>query len=127
METEDTDQRSTSPHINAMNVSEDSSGGSSAYLVQSQDILHTSSFPEVDNRPVARQKRRRTRYVICLAVNQIRLTQSIHSPEDQAILEAEYEKNSKPDKTARQGIVERVALGEKEVQVRVACSSRSYP
>lgn len=39
------------------------------------------------------------------------------SPEDQAILEAEYRKNPKPDKAARMGIVQRVALGEKEVQV----------
>ena len=40
-----------------------------------------------------------------------------HSPEDQAILEAEYRRNSKPDKKARMEIVSRVALGEKEVQV----------
>ena len=40
-----------------------------------------------------------------------------YSPEDHAILEAEFKKNSKPDKTARLAIVERVALGEKEVQV----------
>ena len=39
------------------------------------------------------------------------------SPEDHAILEAEYKKNPKPDKAARVEIVNRVALGEKEVQV----------
>ena len=39
------------------------------------------------------------------------------SPEDHAILEAEYAKNSKPDKAARMAIVDCVALGEKEVQV----------
>jgi hypothetical protein len=39
------------------------------------------------------------------------------SPEDHAILEAEYSKNPKPDKIARANIVNRVALGEKEVQV----------
>ena len=39
------------------------------------------------------------------------------SPEDQAILEAEYQQNPKPDKAARLTIVEKVALGEKEVQV----------
>ena len=39
------------------------------------------------------------------------------SPEDQAILEAEYERNCKPDKPARMEVVKRVALGEKEVQV----------
>lgn len=42
-----------------------------------------------------------------------------NSPEDQAILEAEYQRNSKPDKAARMSIVNRVALGEKEVQVSV--------
>jgi hypothetical protein len=40
-----------------------------------------------------------------------------HSPEDQAVLEAEYQKNPKPDKVARMEIVKRVALGEREVQV----------
>ena len=44
-------------------------------------------------------------------------TDRLYSPEDHAILEAEYEKNPKPDKTARTEIVNRVALGEKEVQV----------
>lgn len=39
------------------------------------------------------------------------------SPEDHAILEAEYQRNPKPDKTARASIVSRVSLGEKEVQV----------
>jgi len=38
------------------------------------------------------------------------------SPEDQRTLEAEYQKNPKPDKAARMEIVTRVALGEKEVQ-----------
>jgi hypothetical protein len=39
------------------------------------------------------------------------------SPEDQKILELEYQRNPKPDKATRLQIVERVALGEKEVQV----------
>ncbi len=39
------------------------------------------------------------------------------SPEDQAVLEAEHEQNSKPDKATRMEIVKKVALGEKEVQV----------
>lgn len=39
------------------------------------------------------------------------------SPEDHAILEAEYQRNAKPDKAARTDIVNRVSLGEKEVQV----------
>jgi hypothetical protein len=42
----------------------------------------------------------------------------IDSPEDQALLEAEYLRNPKPDKAARMAIVSQVALGEKEVQVR---------
>lgn len=41
------------------------------------------------------------------------------SPEDQSILEAEYARNPKPDKAARILIVNRVALGEKEVQVSI--------
>jgi len=41
----------------------------------------------------------------------------IYSPGDQAVLEAEYEKNSKPDKAARADVVKHTALGEKEVQV----------
>jgi len=45
------------------------------------------------------------------------LTVGLDSPEDHAILEAEYQRNSKPDKTARADIVNRVSLGEKEVQV----------
>ncbi|OAP55417.1 hypothetical protein AYL99_10390 [Fonsecaea erecta] len=39
------------------------------------------------------------------------------SPQDCAILEAAYHKNSKPDKAERALIVSRVALGEKEVQI----------
>lgn len=42
----------------------------------------------------------------------------LHSPEDQATLEAEYKRNSKPDKAARMEILKKVSLGEKEVQVR---------
>lgn len=48
-----------------------------------------------------------------------------YSPEDHAILEAEYQKNPKPDKVARTEIVNRVSLGEKEVQVGDAKTSRS--
>ncbi|KAI9842907.1 MAG: hypothetical protein M1837_006739 [Sclerophora amabilis] len=70
-----------------------------AFLVHSQHTLPLQLPPDVDNKSLARQKRRRT------------------SPEDQAILEAEYQRNSKPDKAARMDIVRRVALGEKEVQI----------
>ncbi|EXJ77157.1 hypothetical protein A1O3_10315 [Capronia epimyces CBS 606.96] len=39
------------------------------------------------------------------------------SPQDHAILEAAYQKNSKPDKAERAQIVSQVELGEKEVQI----------
>lgn len=39
------------------------------------------------------------------------------SPEDHAVLEAAYQRNSKPDKAERTAIVNSVSLGEKEVQV----------
>ncbi|EXJ54617.1 hypothetical protein A1O7_09958 [Cladophialophora yegresii CBS 114405] len=39
------------------------------------------------------------------------------SPQDHAILEAAYQKNSKPDKVQRAQIVSQVSLGEKEVQI----------
>ncbi|KAF7178263.1 hypothetical protein CNMCM7691_006938 [Aspergillus felis] len=70
-----------------------------AFLVHSQKTLTQNLPPRVDNKLLARQKRRRT------------------SPEDHAILEAEYQRNPKPDKTARTSIVSRVSLGEKEVQI----------
>ncbi|THY36614.1 hypothetical protein D6D01_00286, partial [Aureobasidium pullulans] len=74
------------------------------FLVHSTDTLANNRPPNVDNKPLARQKRRRT------------------SPDDQKILEEAYAKNSKPDKATRMDIVSRVALGEKEVQV-----SQSHP
>ncbi|KAI9873544.1 MAG: hypothetical protein M1830_000295 [Pleopsidium flavum] len=79
----------------------ETSTGSFAFFIHSQDSLNQTLPPDVDNKSLARQKRRRT------------------SPEDHAILEAEYQRNSKPDKAARMDIVNRVALGEKEVQVSV--------
>jgi len=42
----------------------------------------------------------------------------VYSPDDQAVLEAAYKLDAKPDKAARLQLVEQVALGEKEVQVR---------
>ncbi|EAA61126.1 hypothetical protein AN5048.2 [Aspergillus nidulans FGSC A4] len=79
----------------------DSSTASSSYafLVHSQKTLTQNLPPRVDNKLLARQKRRRT------------------SPEDYAILEAEYQRNPKPDKISRASIVSRVSLGEKEVQI----------
>lgn len=46
-----------------------------------------------------------------------------NSPEDQAILEASFLHNPKPDKAARMALVDKVALGEKEVQVLESESS----
>lgn len=102
------------------------------FLVHSQESVTNGGPPEVDNGRLARQKRRRTRYVynldprlqhagemcfvgrICIGIPTNVLS---YSPEDQATLEAEYKRNPKPDKTARLEIVKSVALGEKEVQV----------
>ncbi|KAL2808415.1 hypothetical protein BJX63DRAFT_37128 [Aspergillus granulosus] len=70
-----------------------------AFLVHSQKTLTQNLPPRVDNKLLARQKRRRT------------------SPEDHAILESEYQRNPKPDKASRASIVSRVSLGEKEVQI----------
>ncbi|KAJ5668759.1 Homeodomain [Penicillium macrosclerotiorum] len=77
----------------------DSNALTYAFLVHSQKTLTQNLPPRVDNKLLARQKRRRT------------------SPEDHAILEAEYQVNTKPDKLARANIVNRVSLGEKEVQI----------
>ncbi|KAF2628445.1 hypothetical protein BU25DRAFT_410004 [Macroventuria anomochaeta] len=70
-----------------------------AFLVHSPETVANKMPPDVDNKPLARQKRRRT------------------SKEDEDILKAEYLINSKPDKAARLEIVSKVALGEKEVQI----------
>ncbi|KAJ6141212.1 hypothetical protein N7470_010108 [Penicillium chermesinum] len=89
---------SSSPSLPAT----DSTALNYAFLVHSQKTLTQNLPPRVDNKLLARQKRRRT------------------SPEDHAILEEEYQRNPKPDKVARANIVNRVSLGEKEVQVRAA-------
>ncbi|KAJ5174490.1 uncharacterized protein N7482_000367 [Penicillium canariense] len=86
---------SSSPSLPAT----DSSALTYAFLVHSQKTLTQNLPPRVDNKLLARQKRRRT------------------SPEDHAILEAQYQINPKPDKLARTHIVNRVSLGEKEVQI----------
>ncbi|KAI5207523.1 hypothetical protein E4T39_01914 [Aureobasidium subglaciale] len=57
------------------------------FLVHSTDTLANNRPPNVDNKPLARQKRRRT------------------SPDDQKILEEAYAKNSKPDKATRMDII----------------------
>ncbi|KAK5170443.1 Homeobox protein yox1 [Saxophila tyrrhenica] len=70
-----------------------------AFLNHSTETVSDNLPPNVDDKPLARQRRRRT------------------SPEDQAILEAAYAHNSKPDKAARIQLAQQVALGEKEVQI----------
>ena len=86
------------------------------------------------SRSDAKQKRKRTRYVLglCRPLHiksysrnwnafcyyfQRKLTYC--STKDQAILEAEYKENPKPNKAARAVIVQKVDLNEKEVQVRI--------
>ncbi|KAL1960434.1 hypothetical protein VTO42DRAFT_7733 [Malbranchea cinnamomea] len=73
--------------------------GNGSFLVHSKKTLTQDLPPKVDNKVLSRQKRRRT------------------SPEDYAILEAEYQRNPKPDKATRASIVSRVSLGDKEVQI----------
>ena len=41
----------------------------------------------------------------------------MYSPEDQAILEAAYQTNPKPDKAERTELLSKVSLGEKELSV----------
>ena len=66
-----TGQRSASPQEKAMGVSGASSGGSFAFLVHSQDTLNNNLPPNVDNQPLARQKRRRTRYAPMMLLNEL--------------------------------------------------------
>lgn len=49
-----------------------------------------------------------------------------YSPQDQAILEAEYKSNPKPNKAARAEIVQKVSLNEKEVQVSRGAATRLH-
>ncbi|KAK2796000.1 hypothetical protein FQN51_009545 [Onygenales sp. PD_10] len=77
----------------------DATSNNYAFLVHSQKTLTQNLPPKVDNKALARQKRRRT------------------SPDDQKVLEAEYQRNPKPDRATRADIVTRVTLGEKEVQI----------
>ena len=92
--------------------------GSYAFLAHSQDSVSQSTLLDIDNKHNVRQKRRRTRYFLPdIKENKCLFTDRFCSPEDHAILEAEYQRNSKPDKAARNDIVNRVSLGEKEVQV----------
>ncbi|KAF2278841.1 uncharacterized protein EI97DRAFT_431092 [Westerdykella ornata] len=90
---------SPSSSTGATSLTKTSPHAALAFLVHSPTTVANDLPPDVDNRPLARQKRRRT------------------SKEDEEILKAEYLKNPKPDKAARLQIVAKVALGEKEVQI----------
>ena len=92
--------------------------GCHAFLVHSQDSVSQSTLLDINDKHNVRQKCRRTRYFLPdIKENKCLFTDCVCSPEDHAILEAEYQRNSKPDKAARNDIVNRVSLGEKEVQV----------
>ena len=93
-----------------------------AFLNHSSATLPHNLPPNVDDKPLARQRRRRTRFVGPV-VDLGGLLLIPISPEDQATLEAAYLVNPKPDKPARLELVKRVALGEKEVQVRTLHTS----
>lgn len=102
----------------AQQISKPASGY--AFLNHSSMTLPNNLPPNVDDKLVARHKRRRTRFVTLQIWTNIQ-ADPLQSPEDQNILEAAYTRNPKPDKMERLELVKQVALGEKEVQVR-GCS-----
>ena len=71
------------------------------------------------NYPRFRPTRLQTRYkprvlgLSCLCAH----TNTFHSPDDQRILEEAFARNPRPSKEERAEIINRVALGDKEVQV----------
>ncbi|KAF3927358.1 hypothetical protein ABW21_db0203807 [Orbilia brochopaga] len=70
-----------------------------AFITHSPATLPNNLPPDVDDAKLARRRRRRT------------------SMKDQAILEAEYAKNDRPDKPTRREIADRIGLEEKQVQI----------
>ncbi|KAJ6258855.1 hypothetical protein Dda_5750 [Drechslerella dactyloides] len=70
-----------------------------AFITHSPATLPNNLPPDVDDAKLARRRRRRT------------------SIKDQAILEAEYAKNDRPDKPTRREIADRIGLEEKQVQI----------
>lgn len=90
------DQRPSSPQDGE---AASSSSPSFPFFNHNATTLPNNLPPRIDDKPLARQKRKRT------------------SPEDQTVLEAFYARDPKPDKAARLELVKKVALGEKEVQV----------
>nr|KMM66732.1 hypothetical protein CPAG_03070 [Coccidioides posadasii RMSCC 3488] len=95
----DTDYTHTGNEPSSSNDADRSSPNTGSFLVHSNKSFTHGQSPKVDNKILGRQRRRRT------------------SPEDYAILEAEYQRNPKPDKVTRANIVSRVSLGDKEVQI----------
>ncbi|EWC43701.1 hypothetical protein DRE_07453 [Drechslerella stenobrocha 248] len=70
-----------------------------AFITHSPATLPNNLPPDVDDAKLARRRRRRT------------------SIKDQAILEAEYAKNDRPNKDVRTDIAIRIGLEEKQVQI----------
>ena len=104
-------------------LSSNPSSGNFAFFVHSQESLRDNSSPSSGSQSQPRAKRKRTRQVINAPAFYVADSNRVCSPEDHAILEAEYQRNPKPDKSARSAIVARVALGEKEVQVSIVYCS----
>jgi len=50
------------PNLNAIREKASAPGSKYAFLVHSTDSLKNGDDPSIDNKPLARQKRRRTRY-----------------------------------------------------------------
>jgi hypothetical protein len=101
------------------------------FLMQAPQPLCNNAMIYGGDTPLSRQKRKRTRYELL----SFPLIYDLHLPgwqvcdrcgsideacskEDEDILKAEYLRNPKPDKATRNKIVQRVAMGEKEVQAR---------
>ncbi|KAI9670016.1 MAG: hypothetical protein M1831_007052 [Alyxoria varia] len=89
----------SSPNPSVQQSVQTSSSKDYPFISHSRDTLDNGQPPQIDNEAAARQKRRRT------------------SPRDQAVLEAEFQKNPKPSKASRRDIIERVSLDEKAVQI----------
>ncbi|KAL8762453.1 MAG: hypothetical protein Q9184_001536 [Pyrenodesmia sp. 2 TL-2023] len=70
-------------------------------LLNQENQMSGEASQKLCGQSTARQTRRRT------------------SPEDQAILEAAYQQNSKPDKSVRLQLCHKVAMGEKEISVNL--------
>ncbi|KAF8433994.1 hypothetical protein BGX38DRAFT_180126 [Terfezia claveryi] len=86
-----------------------SSLSSYAFITHSQEGLRENRPPMIDNAVLARRRRRRT------------------SQHDQAILEEEYRKRDRPDKSRWREIAALVEMGDKEVQVSLNSHISVFP